>query len=98
MAQHILPKLKQLLSLAETNNNNKENKKEEEIQKTILINHLLNNNRKNKKIKKQKHDIDDALVVKYTQSDNDDYDSNRKSIHNLTINDIYKTNRNGKRN
>ena len=91
------PKLKNLLSLAETNNNNnKENKKEEEIQKTILINHLLSNKTKNKKIKKQKNEIDDALVVKYTQSDNDDYDSNRKSIHNLTKKDNNKINKNDK--
>ena len=91
------PKLKQLLSLFQSNNKNKLNKKEE-LQKTKFINQLLNKNKKNKKIKKQKNEIDDALVVKYTQSDNDYYDSNRKSFHNLTINGYNKTNRNGKRN
>ena len=76
------PKLQNLLSIGQTNtNNNNENKKEEEIQKTILINHLLNNRSKIKKQKKQKNEADDALVVKYSQNDNEDYDSNRYSLN-----------------
>ena len=75
------PKLQNLLSLGETNNKKNENNKEGEIQKTILINHLLNNKKKIKKIKKEKNEIDDALVVKYSQSDYEGYDSNRKSLN-----------------
>ena len=78
------PKLKHLLSLNEKNN---ENNKEDEIQKTILINQLLNKNKKKiTKIRNKKNEIDDALVVKYSESDYDGYESNRKSLNNIDNN------------
>ena len=72
------PKLKNLLSLADKND---ENNKQDEIQKTILINNLLNRKKEKKKTQKE-NDADDALVVKYSQSDIEGYESNRKSLNN----------------
>ena len=81
------PKLKALVSIAESKNKNNKNNKEEEIKETILINHLLNRKTTIKKMKKESNEIDDALVVKYTQSENDDFYSNRKSLNNKNKND-----------
>ena len=75
------PKLKNLLSIGETNNKKNENTKQEEIKKSKLIDQLLNHKSKIKENKKQKNEIDDALVVKYSQSDSEGYDSNRKSLN-----------------
>ena len=76
------PKLKDILSIAEGKKNKNKNIKEEEIKETILINHLLNRRTSIKTMKKEKNEIDDALVVKYTQSENDDFYSNRKALNN----------------
>ena len=74
------PKLKELLSLADINDNNKDNKKKNEIQKSFLINHLLNKKKAKKKQEEIKNEIDDALIVRYSQSDYEDYESNRNSL------------------
>ena len=74
------PKLKNLVSLAKSKN---ENNKQEEIQKTILINNLLNKKRPKKNEKEETNEVDDdALVVKYSQSDYEGYESNRNSLNN----------------
>ena len=79
------PKLKNLLYLNDKNNNNNENNKDDEVQKTILINKLLNKNKKRvsqSNIRKNKEG-DDALVIKYSENDNDGSESNRKSLNNI---------------
>ena len=67
------PKFKKLLSLSEIDSKNNNDPPE-----TIII----NKPKKNKKKKEQKVDI--SLLMKYSQND-DDYESNRKSL-NVTIN------------
>ena len=88
------PKLKRLMSITEKRN---ENNKEEEIKKTILINRLLtrsNTKRINKKIKNDINEGNDALYVDYSISDEDDYESKRKSISQIDENEKYDNNSN----